>query len=36
MEENIEQKEFVINEIFEPLFYDFIGQPKYCQVYGGA
>ena len=35
MEENVEQKEFVINEIFEPLFYDFIGQPKYYNVYGG-
>lgn len=33
--ENEGQDEFVINEIFEPLFDDYVGQRKYYQVYGG-
>lgn len=30
-----EQNEFIINPIFEPLFDDYVDQPKYYQVYGG-
>ena len=33
--EELEQKELVINPIFEPLFYDSLDDPRYYQVYGG-
>lgn len=33
--EKKEQKELVINPIFEPLFYDNLDDPRYYQVFGG-
>ncbi len=31
-----ESNEFVINPLFEPLFDDYLEQPMYYNVYGGA